>query len=257
MPHVRVEQRRALLEAREAVPGPVHDAGHGQGVPEAVVPEGAEVRLPQDLGPRLEVQAVAGHRGPGHLAAGVPPVDVHHDLLPLVDDVHVRRGDVHVGAGGCARRAGGREVRVGEVEDARLVGRPGALQGIRPGEPDVGAAMIGEVEVVASQGALRPVGHPDEGRAGDVAAHRGVHVGPDDGAVEEPLDADGLGGAGPGQHEQRDQHERQAGHVPPGANRDEGDLAAVSGEKRVTMHGSYSVNSRASSIHSPRGASSR
>ena len=259
VPHVGVEQRRPLLEAGEAVQGPVDDAGHRQRVPEAVVPEGAEVRPPEDLRPSLEAQAVARHGGPGHLPAGVAAVDVHHDLPPFLDDVHVRRGDVHVGAGGRARRAGRREVRVGQVEDAGLVGRPGSLQGVGVGEPDVGAAVIGEVEVVAPQGVLRPVRHADERRPRDVAAHRGVHVGPDDGAVQEPLDADRLRGARPRRPDQRQGQEEQEGRaapVPPHRSGTDG-FADGCRRMRARTHDAYSVNSRASSIHSPCGASSR
>ena len=56
--------------------------------------------------------------------------------------------------------------------------------------------MIGEVEVVAAEGILHPIRHPDERRPGDVAPHPVVHVGDDDGAVEQALDADGLRGRG-------------------------------------------------------------
>ena len=120
---------------------------------------------------------------------------VHPDLAARMVDVDVGRRDVRVEIVllDCARRlparsladvrgvgAHRREVRRLQCERSGRVHAPRTGERVGAGEPDVRTLVVGEVQVVAAERLLDPVGNPDERGAVDVGPHPVVHVGPDD-----------------------------------------------------------------------------
>jgi hypothetical protein len=163
----------------------------GEGVVPATVAENAEIGGAEQVGAGLEGEAVAGQRHPRHLlTVRQQSVEIHANLPALLVHMHVRRGDVGiepVGAAfrpvrGRARRSWplGAEQGLGHVEATGFVHAPGALHGLGMGEANVGALVVGEIEVVAAKRALDPRRHSDHRGAVDVVAHAVVHARADD-----------------------------------------------------------------------------
>ena len=69
-----------------------------------------------------------------------------------------------------------RKQRLGELERPRLVRAPRSFEPIGVGEPDVGALVVGEVEVVAAERIGHPGGDPDQRRALHVRPHARIHA---------------------------------------------------------------------------------
>ena len=182
VPHIFVEQPRPGPKTREAIGRAIEQAGHRQGVEVALVTEHPKVRTAEDLRAPFEVQPVARRCHSCHLALDVLPMDVHHDLASIITDMDIGRCDVDV-LGRVRMR--GHKVRLVEPKCARFVHGPRAGQPLGIGQPDVGATVVGEVQVVGAEGVRNPVRHADQRGACDVAAHRPVHVGRDDRPVYE------------------------------------------------------------------------
>ena len=139
-------------------------------------------------------------------------VEVHEDLPAVVVDVHVGRRDVghrEVVADLQRRRltqgrgvrlpvplAGrvvddqvlDREVRLGQMQRTGPVDGPGAGQLVGVSESDVGALVVGEVQVVPAERIGNPVRHPDQGRTLDVGADARIGRGVDDRRVDQSVD---------------------------------------------------------------------
>ena len=196
----------AALEAGEPVAGAAQLPRHDQRVVPSLVPEHPEVRVAEDLGAGLEVDAVRGHRHPcALLAVFEHAVVVHADLVAVVVDVHIGRCDVgmeivlldrvrripaHRLAHVRGIRTHCREVRCLQRERSRCVYPPRAGERVGAGEADVETLVMGEVEVVATERIFDPVRNPDERRSVDVRAHPAVHAGLDDRPIKKACGPD-------------------------------------------------------------------
>ena len=86
-------------------------------------------------------------------------MEVHANLLARFVDVNVWRCHMPL-----ARR------HLGEMQRPRLVNRVRSLRIVRIRQPDIGALVVCEIQVIAAERLLQPARRPDQRRAVDVLA---------------------------------------------------------------------------------------
>ena len=176
--------------------------------------EGAPVCAAEDFLARSEGDAVCGTGDARDLLReGFETVIIHHEAPVLLVDMDIGRGDVRrrhflrevwklleVEPGSFGARAvvghllvgegrwRVREGRVGDVERAGLMDLPRAFEMIRIRQADVGALVVGEIQVVPAQAVGDPVRHTDQRGSLYVVADAGVCGGRDDGRVANASD---------------------------------------------------------------------
>ena len=212
MPHVRVEQAGALLEAAERIARAVELPRHRHDVGVAVVRERPHVAPAEPFRAGLEVDAVTREGDPRHLRRDAVEAVVVHDDAPVgIVDVNVRRRDVRRDRLGHRvvrhpRRTGGpredlrplfrrqlgwrlEEVRPLDLQAAGRVNSPWAEQFVRVGEANVQPLVVREIEVVPTQRIVDPLGYANQRRTLDVDADARVQVRRDDRPVEQTFRA--------------------------------------------------------------------
>ena len=146
----------------------------------------------------MEAVLRQGHKGFLTTAASGRAVKVHPNLLSRLVHMHVRRSNVPVAAWGFR-----------QLERAWLVDGPRPFELIGIGEPDVIAAVVGEIEVVVPQPIADPRGDAHKRRTVDIVARIAwQHFPADDGILREPLNVDRIHATG---HNRRHRYPKKGG----------------------------------------------